>query len=243
MSASADRVRDAFVVLTDTLVADFDVLDFLELLANRCVEVLGVRAAGLLLADHRGRLNLVAASTEQARLLELFELQNQEGPGLDCYHSGRPVHATDLAAAADRWPRFAAAAGAAGFGSVHALPMRLREEVIGGLNLFCGNGSTLETDVVELGQALADLATVGILHERAVRDRDLVLAQLQAALNSRVLLDQAKGVLAEYTGGSVGEAHARLRDHAARTGRSIGDLAAAVVRGSADLAEVVRGAD
>ena len=239
MSASAQRFRDTFVALADTLVADYDILDFLDLLANRCVELLGVRVAGLLLADHRGTLNLVAASTARTPMLELFQLQNQEGPCLDCYRTGIPVHATNIAAAADRWPRFAAAAGAAGFGSVHAIPMRLRDEVIGGLNLFSGAAEALDPDIVELGQALADLATIGILQERAVRDRDLVLGQLQIALNSRVLLEQAKGVLAEHTGGSVDQAHDRLRAYAARSGRSLGDLAAAVVAGSADLTEII----
>ncbi|HEU5475497.1 MAG TPA: GAF and ANTAR domain-containing protein [Actinophytocola sp.] len=238
MNASDRRVREAFVALADRLVTDFDVLDFLELLAKRCVELLEVDAAGLLLADHRGTLKLVAASTEQGRVLELFQLQNREGPCLDCYRVGRAVHAGDLAAATDRWPQFAAAARAAGFGSAHALPMRLRDGLIGGLNLFDSQPGELEQEAIDLGQALADVATIGIMHERTVRDRDLVFGQLQTALNQRVVLDQAKGVLAEHIGTSVDDAHARLRAYARRTGRNLGELASEVVHGSADLAEI-----
>jgi hypothetical protein len=123
-----------FVELTDTMVADFDVIDFLHMLTNRSVQLLA--AAGLLLADPRGELRVLAASSEAARLLELFQLQNDQGPCLECFRSGQPVQEADLAAAAQRWPRFAPAAQSIGFGAVQALPMRLREQVIGALNLF-----------------------------------------------------------------------------------------------------------
>jgi hypothetical protein len=129
-------LSQTFVELTDTMVAGFDVIDFLHVLTDRSVQLLDVSAAGLLLADPRGELRVVAASSEAARLLELFQLQNDQGPCLDCFRSGQPVQAADLAAEAERWPRFAPAALQAGFAAVQALPMRLREHVVGALNLF-----------------------------------------------------------------------------------------------------------
>jgi transcriptional regulator with GAF, ATPase, and Fis domain len=238
MAISNQRARDTFVTLADTLVAEFDIIEFLDMLAERCVELLGVAAAGLLLVDHRGTLNLVAASTEQARLLELFQLQNQEGPCLDCYRIGQPVSCPDLADAIERWPLFAPAAAEAGFAAVHALPMQLRQEVIGGLNLFSTEPSILDADAVGLGQALANVATIGILHERTVRHGELVVEQLQTALNSRIAVEQAKGVLAERLQVTVADAFTRLRGHARRTNQRLVDLATAVVNGSTDIADI-----
>lgn len=125
-----------FVELADNLVADFDLIDFLRLLTDRCVGLLGASAAGVLLADRDGELRVVAASDEQVRLLELFQLQNDEGPCLDCFRTGAPVAVADLGAATIRWPHFAVQARRGGFGAVQALPMRLRDEVVGALNLF-----------------------------------------------------------------------------------------------------------
>src|ERR1700727_2529164 len=147
-----------FVELTDTMVADFDVIDFLHVLTSRSAELLDVSAAGLLLADPRGELRVVAASSEAARLLELFQLQNDQGPCLDCFRSGRPVQAADLTAAAQRWPRFAPGARQAGFAAVQALPMRLREQVIGALNLFRAGPGAFPAADIRIGQALADVA-------------------------------------------------------------------------------------
>src|SRR5450432_2077768 len=157
-----------FVELTDTMVADFDIIDFLHVLTQRSVELLNVSAAGLLLADPRGELRVVAASSEAARLLELFQLQSDRGPCLDCFRTGQAVAATDLSAD-PRWPRFAAAAGEAGFSAVQALPMRLRDQVIGALNLFRVTPGAFDPEVVPVGQALADVATIGLLNERSMR--------------------------------------------------------------------------
>src|SRR5579859_5743929 len=154
-----ELLSETFVELTDTLVAGFDVIDFLHVLTNRSVQLLDVSAAGLLLADPRGELRVVAASSEAARLLELFQLQNDQGPCLDCYRTGRPVAAADLAAER-RWPRFAPAARQAGFAAVQALPMRLREQVIGALNLFRTDTGAFTSGDVRVGQALADVATI-----------------------------------------------------------------------------------
>ena len=168
---SEQQLAEAFVEMADTLVDDFDLIDFLHVLTVRCVRLLNVSAAGLLLTDQRGALQLVAASTEQTRLLELFQLQTDQGPCVECFRTGKPVEVVDLAAATDRWPRFVEAAHRTGFAAVHALPMRLRTDVIGALNLFSTQARPLGPDTVRLGQALADVATIGLLQARAIRQR------------------------------------------------------------------------
>ena len=232
---NGELLSETFVELTDTMVADFDVIDFLHVLTDRSVQLLDVSAAGLLLADPRGELRVVAASSEAARLLELFQLQNQEGPCLDCYRTGRPVQATDLAAEARRWPRFAAAAQRAGFTAVQALPMRLREQVIGALNLFRADAGAFAPGDVRVGQALADVATISLLHERNVRLSDTLNEQLQTALNSRVVIEQAKGKLAERLGLDMDQAFSLLRDFARARNLRLSDLAQAVIDGSQTL--------
>ena len=224
-------LSEAFVELTDTMVADFDVIDFLHVLTSRSVELLDVSAAGLLLADPRGELRVVAASSEAARLLELFQLQSDQGPCLDCFRSGRPVAATSLSAD-QRWPRFAAAAGQAGFCAVQALPMRLRDQVIGALNLFRDTPGAFDPGSVRVGQALADVATIGLLNERSMRHRDTLNEQLQTALNSRVIIEQAKGKLAERLGIDVSQAFTLLRDQARNRNQRLSDLARAFVDGT-----------
>jgi transcriptional regulator with GAF, ATPase, and Fis domain len=224
-----------FVELTDTMVAGFDVIDFLHVLTDRSVQLLGVSAAGLLLADPRGELRVVAASSEAARLLELFQLQNDQGPCLDCFRSGRPVEAADLAAAAARWPRFVPAAQQAGFAAVQALPMRLREQVIGALNLFGAAPGIFSPADIRIGQALADVATISLLHERGMRHNDTLNEQLQTALNSRVIIEQAKGKLAERLGLDTDQAFNLLRDQARARNRRLSDLAQDFINGSATL--------
>jgi transcriptional regulator with GAF, ATPase, and Fis domain len=228
------ELADVFVEMADTLVDDFDVIDFLHVLTERSVQLLGVSAAGLLLTDERDQLQVLAASSEQSRLLELFQLQADEGPCLDCFHSGQPVSIADLREAG-KWPRFSAAAAEVGFVAVHALPMRLRNEVIGALNLFDIKPVGLDAEMFRIGQALADVATIGLLQQRAIRRRDALTEQLQAALNSRVLIEQAKGVLAERLGISVNEAFTILRSSARGTNRRLSELAQAVVDGSESL--------
>jgi GAF domain-containing protein len=229
------ELADVFVEMADTLVDDFDVIDFLHVLTERSVQLLGVSAAGLLLTDERDKLQVLAASSEQTRLLELFQLQTDEGPCLDCFRTGRPVSIADLRTAG-RWPRFTAAAAEVGFVAVHALPMRLRNEVIGALNLFDAKPVALDESMLRIGQALADVATIGLLQQRAIRRRDALTEQLQSALNSRVLIEQAKGVLAERLGVSVNEAFTMLRSSARGTNRRLSELAQAVVDGSENLA-------
>src|ERR1022692_4602971 len=221
-------LSETFVELTDTMVADFDVIDFLHVLTDRSVQLLDVSAAGLLLADPRGELRVVAASSEAARLLELFQLQSDQGPCVDCFRAGQPVDSGDLAAAAHRWPRFAPAAQQAGFAAVQALQMRLREQVIGALNLFRASPGALSPAEIRVGQALADVATISLLHERGVRRSDTPNEQLQTALNSRVIIEQAKGKLAERRGLDMDQAFG-LRD-GVEEGRAAGAAAARATR-------------
>jgi transcriptional regulator with GAF, ATPase, and Fis domain len=226
------QLAEAFVEVADTLVDDFDLMEFLHLLTDRCVRLLDVSAAGLLLTDQRGALQLVAASSEQTRLLELFQIQADQGPCLDCFRTGRPVAVADLAAASDRWPRFVVEARRAGFAAVHALPMRLRTDVIGALNLFSTDPDSLGEHTVRLGQALADVATIGLLQARAIRRRDTLAEQLQTALNTRILIEQAKGVIAERRHLDMDESFSLLRNSARHRNRRLSDLARAVVDGS-----------
>jgi GAF domain-containing protein len=228
------QLTDVFVEMADTLTADFDLIEFLHTLTERCVEFLDIAAAGLLLTDGQGNLQLMAASSEQSRLLELFQVQADQGPCLDCFRTGQPVSVADLAADG-RWPRFAVAAGEAGFAAVHAIPMRLRAEVIGALNFFDVRPGPVGSDKLRIGQALADVATIGLIQQRAIRDRDVLTEQLQTALNSRVLIEQAKGVLAERLGLDMADAFRLLRSSARNSNRSLSDLAHALVDGTEQI--------
>ena len=189
------------------------------------------QAGTVVIADPRGELRVVAASSEAARLLELFQLQSDQGPCLDCFRSGHPVAAPDLASDL-RWPKFAAVAGQAGFSAVQALPMRLRDQVIGALNLFRATPGEFDAASVRVGQALADVATIGLLHERSMRRSDTLNEQLQTALNSRVIIEQAKGKLAERLGIDVNQAFTLLRDQARNRNERLSDLARAFVDGT-----------
>lgn len=225
------QLADVFVEMADTLVDEFDMIEFLHVLTARCVQLLGVSAAGLLLTDQQDALQVVAASSERTRLLELFQLQTDQGPCVDCFRTGQPVSVADLPSAG-RWPAFAAAATEVGFAAVHAVPMRLRTEVIGALNLFDTTPGPLDEGKLRIGQALADVATIGLLQQRAIHRRDTLTEQLQTALESRVLIEQAKGVLAERLHLDMDEAFTLLRGYARNHNRRLSDLAQAVVNGT-----------
>jgi ANTAR domain/GAF domain len=227
----ADLLSDTFVELADTLVAGFDIIDFLQMLTERSALLLEATAAGVLLADPRGALRVAVASSEEARLLELFQLQADEGPCLDCYRNVEPTGSADLTVAYQQWPRFAAAAVKAGFRSVQALPMRLRDEAVGALNLFGVSPGGMSQQDLRVGQALADVATIGLLHERSIRRGDTLNEQLQAALNSRVVIEQAKGRLAERLGLTMDEAFAVLRTQSRNRNQRITDVARHVIEG------------
>jgi GAF domain-containing protein len=220
------------VELADTLVADFDVVELLTLLVDRCVEVLDVGAAGLMLVAPEGDLRVMASSSEAMRVLELFELQAQEGPCLDCYRTGRPVVNQDLATVNGRWPRFAAEALAAGFRSVHALPMRLRGTVVGALNLFHVEPGEMRQADVDAAQALADVATIAVLQHRAALEAQVLNEQLDHALNSRIVIEQAKGMVAERRNLDMEEAFAALRNYARNHNLRLADVARGVIDGT-----------
>jgi transcriptional regulator with GAF, ATPase, and Fis domain len=230
-----EHLAEAFVEMADTLVAEFDLLDFLHRVTVRCADVLGVSAAGLLLADQRGALWVVAASTEQTRLLELLQMHTDDGPCPECFHSGQPVAVPDLDAAAVRWPEFVRQARVTGFASVHALPMRLRSEVIGALNLFDTRAGALPEHTLRVAQALADVATIGVLQARAVENREALAEQLQTALNSRIVIEQAKGVIAERRQLDMDQSFILLRRTARSSSRRLSDVARAIVDGSEPL--------
>jgi GAF domain-containing protein len=228
------------VELADTLVDEFDVVDLLTLLADRCVDALDVAAAGIMLAGPDGALRVMASSSEAMRVLELFEVQSQEGPCLDCYRTGQPVLNQDLAAAADRWPLFATEALTAGFHSVQALPLRLRGTVIGALNLFHSDATAMKQPDLDVAQAFADIATIAILQHRALREGQVVNEQLNQALNSRVVIEQAKGMVAEREGLDMQQSFAMLRTHARNHNLRLAELAASVISGSMPVSALDR---
>jgi transcriptional regulator with GAF, ATPase, and Fis domain len=221
----SELLSDTFVDLADTMVADFDIIDFLHMLTDRSVRLLAASAAGVVLADPRGELRIAAASSEAVELIELFQIQNDQGPCLDCFRTGQPVTADDLAGPQPRWPEFAAAAVRAGFRTMEALPMRLRGQVIGALNLFRAGSGPFEPADLRVGQALADVATIGLLQERNLRRSETIAEQLQAALNSRIIIEQAKGKLAERFSLTMDQAFTLLRDYARENNQRLTDIA------------------
>ncbi|MDQ3156888.1 MAG: GAF and ANTAR domain-containing protein [Actinomycetota bacterium] len=240
---SAEHLADVFVEVADTLVADFDLVDFLHNLTNRAASICDAMAVGILVADQHEDLQFMAASTEEAKLLELFQLQTSEGPCLDCFRTGEPVVNSSLATAIDRWPVFAPRALAAGFGSVHAIPMRLRNEVIGTMNIFGSETGRIEDDDVRIVQALADVATIGILQERSVDRAETLTEQLQGALNSRIVVEQAKGALSKLRGVGIDEAFVLLRLHARANQQRLVDVSIAVLTDPESVPELTTNPD
>ncbi|MGW0831047.1 GAF and ANTAR domain-containing protein [Streptomyces prunicolor] len=224
-----------FVELADNLVADFDLIDFLRLLTDRCVSMLDASAAGVLLADHDGKLRVMAASDEQVRLLELFQLQSDEGPCLEAFRTGTQVIVPDLTREIDRWPRFVTAAHRSGFGAVQALPMRLRNETVGALNLFRATPGSFDPAATLIAQALADVATISLLQQRSSARSTVLNEQLQNALNSRILIEQAKGKLAERHNVDMERAFTTLRGYARAHNRRLSDVARAFIDDSEPL--------
>jgi GAF domain-containing protein len=224
-----ERLADVFVDVADTLVTDFDVIEFLHTVATHAAEIAGTSSAGLMLSDGDGRLQYMGASNEEVGLLELFQIQNDEGPCLDCYRNGEAVIEGELATVPTRWPVFAPRALAAGFRSVHAFPMRVRDRVIGALNVFGVDGGSLPADEARVVQALADVATIAILQERALHQAEILTEQLNYALNSRIVIEQAKGAVARTHGISIDEAFEMIRRHARSERVRLTDLAHQVV--------------
>ena len=228
-TSRAERVSAAFVKITDTLVADYDVLDLLHALVESAVDLLDAAAAGLLLADPHGELQVLASTSERTQLVEVLQLQAGSGPCVESYSTGRLVAVEDIAALTGKWPEFKAAALSQGFRSVHALPMRVYGRTIGAMGLFGENPGALSREDAAIGQALVDVATISILQERTIRESALVNEQLQRALNSRVLIEQAKGVIAYTSRVSMEEAFRRLRSYARSNNQSLHETAARVI--------------
>ncbi len=234
MPREADVVQ-TLVEMADTLVDDYDVIDVLTALADQCVKLLDVSAAGVMLASSDGELRLAASSSEAMRVLELFELQAEEGPCLDAFRTGKRVEHENLRAGAGSWPRFSHEALEAGFRSVSALPLRLREMTIGGLNLFSKEETPLGGRDVVVAQAFADLATISVLQHRAASESQRLNEQLSRALTSRTVIEQAKGVITERAGLDLADAFARLREYARNHNLRLTDVAQATVDGTLDL--------
>jgi hypothetical protein len=235
MSAAPSRqqtLSTVFVELADTLHDTFDVAEFLQVLIDRCVTLLPVTAAGLLLADQHGELEVVAASSAPTQQLESHQVRSGQGPCLDCHRLRAPVSAPDLAGAdGARWPEFTREALKAGLAAVHAFPMRLRAEGLGALDLFGRCSGSLAADTAAVAQALADIASIGLLQQRAIRRGQTVADQLQTALQSRIMIEQAKGLIAGRHGLSIDASFELLRSAARSRNQRLSDLAAAVVHG------------
>jgi len=230
MTGARERsVTEAFVSLANDLASGLDAVELLTDLTTRCGELLDVASAGLLLADRHGVLHVAAASSETTRDLELFQLQSEQGPCLDCFRLGTPVIIPDLAAEIGRWPHFVTAATAAGFASVHALPMRLRDNALGTLGLFGTQVGALSEDDLSLGTALAHVASVAIVHSKASADKDLIAEQLQSALDSRVTIEQAKGFIAQQGNLDMAAAFGVLRQYSRDHNLPLRELSRAVI--------------
>ena len=227
-----------FVELADTLGDDFGVLDFLQRLASRCTEILGASAAGVILADQRGTLQLVASTTHASPVLELVAVATSRGPCLEAFRTGVPVVNVAPDDAARRWPQFTRDARTLGFASAPVVPMRFRTDVIGALSLLYREPTTLDDDDIAIAQALAGVATVGLLQERTPRQKEILAEQLQTALTLRVVVEQAKGVIAELTGLTVEASFDRLSAIAGRQGRALSDVATDVIARRLDVLDV-----
>jgi GAF domain-containing protein len=230
------RIIETFVELANTMVDDFDVIEFLHRLAERCVELLDCTEAGLLLVDAAGVLRVMASSSERSDALDLLQTQNDEGPCFECFHRGEPVSSVDLKSEPGRWPTFGPAAVELGFCSVQALPMRAHGDTVGALNLFRSEPGRIWDDDLPLGQGMADIAAVALLQERSLRESRGLVGQLQGALSSRVVIEQAKGVLAERANINLDAAFVRLRGFARRHNRRLSMVAEEVIDGRLDPA-------
>lgn len=223
------RLVDTFVTLADTLVAGYDVVDLLQTLVEACADLLDASAAGLMLADENGDLAVVASTSEESRLVELMQLSSGHGPCVTAFTTGSVVALPDIEAVATTWPEFYREARDQGFSAVHAVPLRLRGTVLGTLNLFLTNPGVLREEDASAAQGLAAVASIGILHERALRENEVAQEQLQHALNSRVIIEQAKGVIAQTRSVDMDAAFNTLRQYARSHSLNLHDVAEQVV--------------
>jgi GAF domain-containing protein len=237
MSREATLIR-TLVEVADNLVDDFDVIDVLTVLSHRCVEVVDVHSAGVMLVTPAGELQVIASSSEAMRILELFELQSDEGPCVECFRSGNAVVNVELSKVHDRWPRFAQRAIGGGFYSVHALPMRSRGVAVGALNLFRITPGPLSVEDIAVAQALADVATIAVIQYQASIGAAELISQLNEALNSRIIVEQAKGKVSESSGMDMAASFQRLRQHARSHNLRLTDLARSIADGTLSCASL-----
>jgi GAF domain-containing protein len=223
------RLLQTFVTLADTLVEGYDVVELLQVLVDTCRDLLDTTAAAILLADANGELDLIASTSEASRLVEMIQLSAEAGPCIECFRSGRAVSLPDISAAPPEWSRFRESALAQGFESVHAVPLRLRDQRIGTLNLLRSSTGELEAQDRITAQAFADVATIGIVHERSLRETTMLSEQLQAALSSRIVIEQAKGVVAFTHGVPIDAAFTLIRNYARSKRQRLSDVAARIV--------------
>lgn len=240
-TVSTERLAAVFVEVSDTLVSQFDIIEFLQMVTSRTADLIDAAAVGLLLADQHDELQFMAASDEATTLLELFQVQTEEGPCLEAFHTRAPVVIPDLQVAADRWPQFAPRAVEAGFRSVHAVPMHLRDQVIGAMNIFSTRTGGMEPNELVIVQSLADTATIGLIQERAIRRGEMLSEQLHAALNSRIVIEQAKGALSRIHGVDVDDAFLLMRDFARRNNQRLVEVATYVVTEPARVRGLIDG--
>jgi GAF domain-containing protein len=240
-ASKAVLVAESFVSLADTLVGDFDVVELLDRLVRSCVNLLDVRAAAILLVNHDRTLEAVASSDEASRLMEVIQLESHSGPCIDAVHTGEAVSVTDPAELRRLWPTFGEAVAQVGYAAVHALPMRVRQDKIGALNLFDAGGQDLSDADLQLAQALADVATIAILQQRNLTRTSLLADQLQQALNTRIVVEQAKGVLAEFGRVDMGAAFEALREYSRTNRLKLSAVARQVVGRELDPGRVIGG--
>jgi transcriptional regulator with GAF, ATPase, and Fis domain len=231
-------IVETLVQLADTLIEDYDVIEFLSMLSERCVLLVDADEAGIMVSDGRGNLQIVASSSERTRLLELFELENRDGPCLDAFNTGAPVSSVDLDVDESRWSHFSHRASSVGFRSVQSIPLRLRSETIGALTLLRSSAGAMDLADVSLAGALAKMATIGLLQERAVSASRNATAQLQTALTSRVRIEQAKGIIAERQSIDIDTAFDRIRTYARSHHLKLSDLALSIVSDNFDIGRV-----
>jgi GAF domain-containing protein len=236
-SARDEKLLATFAKLADTLVADYDVVDLLQTLVDTCQDLLDTAAAGILLAAASGELEVIASTSEASRLVETMQLGAEAGPCIESFHTGQVVSVPDISRAPEEWSRFRDSALEQGFVAVHAIPLRLRDTTIGTLNLLSDTVGELEEFDAIAAQAFADVATIGILHERSLRESTLLAEQLQTALNRRTVIEQAKGVVSYRQQVPMDEAFALIRNYARSHQLPVSQVAARLVDMSLDLGD------
>lgn len=228
-----------FVAVADSLVDTYDLIDLLQKLVDNAIELFDATAAGITLGPDDEHLEVIVSTSEESRLIELMQVRVGEGRCVEAVTTRKPVSAVDLAEIRRRWPAFAEQVAMSSYASVHAIPLRLRGQTIGSFNLFCDREGALDDADAVAAQALADVATISILQERTIRDADIVRQQLQRALDSRVAIEQAKGVIANTHALDMESAYRLIRHHARSTQTSLADVAQGIIAGTLNLPRTV----